>query len=147
MLGLARPVPSNADTNSQWRARWPAQGSQRAWEACPLSGSSAVLPRVLIRDRSFAGDYSTGSRDRHRSEPAPSLRRLDVASHAHIDRFTPTLSAEHNLGLTCDPIDGLVQVPCIVRHIPTASHARSIRTLVLTSSAVWLGCVCRSVTV
>lgn len=22
---------------------------------------------------------------------------------------------EHNLGLTCDPIDGLVQVPCIVR--------------------------------
>jgi len=21
---------------------------------------------------------------------------------------------EHNLGLTCDPIDGLVQVPCIV---------------------------------
>jgi len=23
---------------------------------------------------------------------------------------------EHNLGLTCDPIDGLVQVPCIVSH-------------------------------
>lgn len=26
--------------------------------------------------------------------------------------LTPIL--EHNLGLTCDPIDGLVQVPCIV---------------------------------
>ena len=26
-------------------------------------------------------------------------------------------SKEHNLGLTCDPIDGLVQVPCIVRGI------------------------------
>ncbi|KXN89382.1 L-serine dehydratase 2 [Leucoagaricus sp. SymC.cos] len=25
------------------------------------------------------------------------------------------LNLEHNLGLTCDPIDGLVQVPCIVR--------------------------------
>ena len=24
------------------------------------------------------------------------------------------LYVEHNLGLTCDPIDGLVQVPCIV---------------------------------
>jgi L-serine dehydratase len=23
---------------------------------------------------------------------------------------------EHNLGLTCDPIDGLVQVPCIERN-------------------------------
>jgi len=25
------------------------------------------------------------------------------------------IGIEHNLGLTCDPIDGLVQVPCIVR--------------------------------
>ena len=24
------------------------------------------------------------------------------------------IGIEHNLGLTCDPIDGLVQVPCIV---------------------------------
>lgn len=29
--------------------------------------------------------------------------------------------AEHNLGLTCDPIDGLVQVPCIVRR-PLLAH-------------------------
>lgn len=27
------------------------------------------------------------------------------------------LCQEHNLGLTCDPIDGLVQVPCIVRFL------------------------------
>ena len=26
------------------------------------------------------------------------------------------IGIEHNLGLTCDPIDGLVQVPCIVSH-------------------------------
>ena len=28
------------------------------------------------------------------------------------------IGIEHNLGLTCDPIDGLVQVPCIVRDLP-----------------------------
>lgn len=26
------------------------------------------------------------------------------------------IGIEHNLGLTCDPIDGLVQVPCIERN-------------------------------
>jgi len=29
------------------------------------------------------------------------------------------IGIEHNLGLTCDPIDGLVQVPCIVSHVST----------------------------
>lgn len=29
------------------------------------------------------------------------------------------IGIEHNLGLTCDPIDGLVQVPCIVSRVPT----------------------------
>ena len=28
---------------------------------------------------------------------------------------------EHNLGLTCDPIDGLVQVPCIVSLFSTVA--------------------------
>lgn len=31
------------------------------------------------------------------------------------------LHPEHNLGLTCDPIDGLVQVPCIVSVISSVS--------------------------
>lgn len=30
--------------------------------------------------------------------------------------YTYICSLEHNLGLTCDPIDGLVQVPCIERN-------------------------------
>jgi hypothetical protein len=42
--------------------------------------------------------------------------------------------AEHNLGLTCDPIDGLVQVPCIERNslggavMPFISHGVVIDT-------------------
>ncbi len=30
---------------------------------------------------------------------------------------------EHNLGLTCDPVDGLVQIPCIERNAMAAVKA------------------------
>ncbi len=33
------------------------------------------------------------------------------------------IAMEHNLGLTCDPIDGLVQVPCIERNTMGAVKA------------------------
>ncbi|MDF2507014.1 MAG: L-serine ammonia-lyase, partial [Microbacterium sp.] len=33
------------------------------------------------------------------------------------------IAMEHNLGLTCDPIGGLVQVPCIERNAIAASKA------------------------
>ena len=36
------------------------------------------------------------------------------------------IGIEHNLGLTCDPIDGLVQVPCIVSHASTPWSALSL---------------------
>jgi len=36
------------------------------------------------------------------------------------------IGIEHNLGLTCDPIDGLVQVPCIVSHTSTPRSALSL---------------------
>jgi L-serine deaminase len=32
----------------------------------------------------------------------------------YVSRQAAEIGIEHNLGLTCDPIDGLVQVPCIV---------------------------------
>ena len=33
------------------------------------------------------------------------------------------IGMEHNLGLTCDPIDGLVQIPCIERNAMGAVQA------------------------
>jgi L-serine dehydratase len=33
------------------------------------------------------------------------------------------IAMEHNLGLTCDPIGGLVQIPCIERNAIAASKA------------------------
>jgi len=33
------------------------------------------------------------------------------------------MGLEHHLGLTCDPINGLVQIPCIERNVHAASRA------------------------
>ena len=36
-----------------------------------------------------------------------SVKQVEIAAE---------IGMEHNLGLTCDPVDGLVQVPCIERN-------------------------------
>ncbi|MBO5203157.1 MAG: L-serine ammonia-lyase, iron-sulfur-dependent, subunit alpha, partial [Clostridia bacterium] len=43
--------------------------------------------------------------------------------------YAAELSLEHHLGLTCDPICGLVQIPCIERNAVAAM--RSINSLSL----------------
>ena len=41
------------------------------------------------------------------------------------------IAMEHNLGLTCDPVGGLVQVPCIERNAIGASQAIAAAKLAL----------------
>lgn len=41
------------------------------------------------------------------------------------------IAMEHNLGMTCDPIAGLVQIPCIERNGVAASKAIDIARLAL----------------
>ena len=45
-----------------------------------------------------------------------SLRQIEYAAE---------MGLEHHLGLTCDPIDGLVQIPCIERNAHAATRALS----------------------
>ncbi len=45
-----------------------------------------------------------------------SLRQIEYAAE---------MGLEHHLGLTCDPVDGLVQIPCIERNACAASRAVS----------------------
>ncbi|KAI3621332.1 l-serine dehydratase [Moniliophthora roreri] len=47
------------------------------------------------------------------------------------------IGIEHNLGLTCDPIDGLVQVPCIERNSLGAVKAITAAQLSLASQGVY----------
>ncbi|MGD9108219.1 MAG: L-serine ammonia-lyase [Gammaproteobacteria bacterium] len=44
------------------------------------------------------------------------------------------IGIEHHLGLTCDPIKGLVQIPCIERNAVAANQAVNIAHLVLSES-------------
>jgi L-serine dehydratase len=37
--------------------------------------------------------------------------------------YAAEVAMEHHLGLTCDPIDGLVQIPCIERNAVAAMRA------------------------
>ncbi|KAG8788445.1 hypothetical protein FRC19_004478 [Serendipita sp. 401] len=46
------------------------------------------------------------------------------------------IGIEHNLGLTCDPIDGLVQVPCIERNSLGAVKAITAAQLAMATDAV-----------
>ena len=43
------------------------------------------------------------------------------------------MGLEHHLGLTCDPVDGLVQIPCIERNALAASRALDCATYALMS--------------
>lgn len=48
---------------------------------------------------------------------AAELFELDIDQIEHVAE----MSIEHHLGLTCDPILGLVQIPCIERNAIAAS--------------------------
>jgi L-serine dehydratase len=37
--------------------------------------------------------------------------------------YAASMGLEHHLGLTCDPVNGLVQIPCIERNVFAATRA------------------------
>ena len=45
------------------------------------------------------------------------------ASRTERDDDAAEIAMEHNLGLTCDPIAGFVQIPCIERNVIAAGKA------------------------
>jgi len=47
--------------------------------------------------------------------------------------YSAEMGMEHHLGLTCDPIAGLVQIPCIERNAFAAARALNHNTFVLLS--------------
>lgn len=47
--------------------------------------------------------------------------------------YAAEMGLEHHLGLTCDPVDGLVQIPCIERNALAASRALDCATYALIS--------------
>lgn len=58
--------------------------------------------------------------------------QLQGADNKRIE-YAAEMGLEHHLGLTCDPIDGLVQIPCIERNALAASRALDCATYALMS--------------
>jgi L-serine dehydratase len=56
------------------------------------------------------------------SMAAAGLAEILGGSPAHVENAAE-IAMEHNLGLTCDPIGGLVQIPCIERNAIAAAKA------------------------
>ena len=48
--------------------------------------------------------------------------------------YAAVLAMEHNLGLTCDPVEGLVQVPCIERNAIASVKAINASRMALQSN-------------
>lgn len=59
---------------------------------------------------------------------AAGLAELDGASPAHV-LMAAEIAMEHHLGMTCDPVGGLVQIPCIERNAMGAIKAIAAATL------------------
>lgn len=58
--------------------------------------------------------------------------QLQGADNKRIE-YAAEMGLEHHLGLTCDPVDGLVQIPCIERNALAASRALDCATYALMS--------------
>lgn len=119
----------------------------------PTNGAAGIIPAVLHYYRDFIMSYSQqGVREFLLTAAAigtiikqnasisgaevgcqgevGSACAMAAAGLAHVMGLTPSqctnaaeIGIEHNLGLTCDPIGGLVQVPCIERNAMGAVKA------------------------
>lgn len=119
----------------------------------PTNGAAGIIPAVLHYYRDFLPSYSQqGVREFLLTAAAigtiikqnasisgaevgcqgevGSACAMAAAGLAHVMKLSPSqctnaaeIGIEHNLGLTCDPIGGLVQVPCIERNAMGAVKA------------------------
>lgn len=58
--------------------------------------------------------------------------QLEGGNNRQIE-YAAEMGLEHHLGLTCDPVDGLVQIPCIERNALAASRALDCATYAIAS--------------
>ena len=110
----------------------------------PTNGAAGIVPAVLHYYRDFIGSGPTTAwsvpadrrRDRSAVQRTPPSRAPRSAArarwaglldggrrpgrgarrHAGQVENAAEIGMEHNLGLTCDPVGGLVQIPCIERN-------------------------------
>ncbi|KAF8972612.1 serine dehydratase beta chain-domain-containing protein [Flammula alnicola] len=108
------------------RARWPVQVSRLAWE---------VSFELLLSSSIFTRRPASPETVLQAAEIGIGMTLLLHLSDGNVNQIIGSL--EHNLGLTCDPIDGLVQVPCIERNSLGAVKAVTAAQLSMASDGVY----------
>lgn len=118
----------------------------------PTCGASGVLPavlRILMEDEALSDDriiraLATAGIIGNLIKTNASISGAEVGCQGEVGsacamaagaaaqllgatpkqvEYAAEMGLEHHLGLTCDPIDGLVQIPCIERNAMAASRA------------------------
>ena len=90
----------------------------------PTNGAAGVIPAVL-KYYEIQGEVGVAC-----SMAAAGLAAALGGSNAQVENAAE-IGMEHNLGLTCDPIGGLVQIPCIERNTMGAIKAINAAYLAL----------------
>jgi L-serine dehydratase len=120
----------------------------------PTCGSSGVLPAVLrhvqehvsVRPQSVLRALATAGLIGNLVKTNASISGAEVGCQGEVGvacamaagaaaqllggtarqvEYAAEMGLEHHLGLTCDPVDGLVQIPCIERNVFAAARAVS----------------------
>lgn len=128
----------------------------------PTCGSAGVLPAVLFHlknahefsDRSILKALATAGLFANVIKTNASLSGAEVGCQGEVGsacvmaavaanqlfggtplqiEYAAEMAMEHNLGLTCDPVCGLVQVPCIERNAMAALRALDVNLYAMTS--------------
>ena len=99
-------------------------------EICRALATAGILGQVIRTNASVSGaeagcQAEIGSACSMAAAALCSLRGLDITR----TEVAAEIAMEHNLGLTCDPVCGLVQIPCIERNAMGALRAYDAATL------------------
>ncbi|REG86781.1 L-serine ammonia-lyase [Marinomonas pollencensis] len=103
------------------------------WEFCPRSSEDGIIEffltaaaiGMLFKENASISGAEVGCQGEVGSACAMAAAGLAAATGGSPEQIenAAEIGMEHNLGLTCDPIGGLVQVPCIERNAMAAMKA------------------------
>ncbi|MCB5160828.1 L-serine ammonia-lyase [Marinomonas algarum] len=111
------------------------------WEFCPRSSEEGIVTffltaaaiGLLFKENASISGAEVGCQGEVGSACAMAAAGLAAATGGSPEQIenAAEIGMEHNLGLTCDPIGGLVQVPCIERNAMGAIKAINSASMAL----------------
>ncbi len=94
------------------------------FEICKALAAGGIIGNLIKTNASISG-AEAGCQAEIGTACAMASAALGELFNLHLDKieYAAEIAIEHHLGLTCDPIGGLVQIPCIERNAVAAMRA------------------------